>query len=73
MFIISVKEIIFVVLEHKTSLKSLGDIYSNSQKYIAWVKIIDFSFMPKIIRLLISCPMKIFSKFPSVNTSKLNF
>ncbi len=31
-----------VTLEHKTSLKSLGYIYSNSQKYIVWVKIIDF-------------------------------
>uniref|UniRef100_A0A672PKY8 WAS protein family homolog 1-like n=1 Tax=Sinocyclocheilus grahami TaxID=75366 RepID=A0A672PKY8_SINGR len=26
-----------------------GHIFSNSQKYIVWVKIIDFSFMPKII------------------------
>ncbi len=34
--------------EHKSSVKSLGDIYSNSQKYIVWVKIIDFSLMPKI-------------------------
>ncbi len=25
---------------------------SNSQKYIAWVKMIDLSFMPKIIRIL---------------------
>uniref|UniRef100_A0A673KRF5 Gap junction protein n=1 Tax=Sinocyclocheilus rhinocerous TaxID=307959 RepID=A0A673KRF5_9TELE len=33
-------------------LKSLGYICSNSQKYIVWVKIIDFSFMPKIIRIL---------------------
>ncbi len=39
-------------LDHKTSLKSLGYICSNSQKYIVWVKIIDFSFMPKIIRTL---------------------
>ncbi len=30
-----------------SSVKSLGYIYSNSQKYIVWVKIIDFSFMPK--------------------------
>ncbi len=43
----------FVTLEHKTSLKSLGYIYSKSQKYIVWVKIIDFSFMAKIIRILI--------------------
>ncbi len=41
---------IYVTLEHKTSLKSLGYIYSNNQKYILWVKIIDFCFMPKIIR-----------------------
>ncbi len=32
-------------LDHKTSLKSY--ISSNSQKYIVWVKIINFSFMPK--------------------------
>ncbi len=41
-----------VTLDHKTSLKSLGYICSNSQKYIVWVKIIHFSFMPKIIRIL---------------------
>ncbi len=34
---------------------------------IVWVKIIDFSFMPKIIRILRSCSMKIFSKFPTIN------
>ncbi len=38
--------------EHKTSVKSLGYICSNSLKYIVWVKIIDFSFMPKHIRIL---------------------
>ncbi len=32
--------------------KSLGYVCSNSQKYTVWVKIIDFSFMPKIIRTL---------------------
>ncbi len=37
------------------------------------VKIIDFSFMPKIIRILRSCSMKIFSTFPTVNISKHNF
>ncbi len=36
-------------LDYKTSLKLLKYICSNSQKYIEWVKIIDFSFMPKII------------------------
>ncbi len=48
-------------------------ICSNRQQYIVWVKIIHFSFMPKIIRILRSCSMKIFSKFPTVNISKLNF
>ncbi len=42
----------YVTLDHKTSLKSLGYICSNSQKYIVWVKFIHFSFMPKIIRIL---------------------
>ncbi len=32
-----------------------------------------FSFMPKIIRILRSCSMKIFCKCPTVNISKLNF
>ncbi len=41
-----------VTLKHKTSVKSLGYICSNSQKYIVWVKIIDFSFKPKVIRIL---------------------
>ncbi len=36
----------------KAVLSSLGNIYSNSQKYIVWVKMINFSFMPKIIRIL---------------------
>ncbi len=35
----------------QTSLKSLGYICSNIQKYIVWVKIINFSFMLKIIRI----------------------
>ncbi len=48
-------------------------ICSNSQQYIVWVKIIHFSFMPKIIRILRSCSMKIFCKFLTVNISKLNF
>ncbi len=43
----------YVTLDHTTlSLKSLGYIHSNSQNCIVWVKIIDFSFMPKIIRIL---------------------
>ncbi len=60
-------------LEHKSSHKSLGYICSNSQQYIVWVKIRDFSFMTKIIRIIRSCSMKIFSQFPTVNISKLNF
>ncbi len=32
----------YVILDHKTSLKSLGYICSNSQKYIVWVKIVFF-------------------------------
>ncbi len=43
---------IYVTLDHKCSLKSLGYVCSNSQKYIVWVKIIDFFFMLKIIRTL---------------------
>ncbi len=42
----------YVTLDQKNSLKSLGYICSNSQKYIVCVKLIDFSFMPKIIRIL---------------------
>ncbi len=34
--------IIYVTLDHKTSLKSLGCICSNSQQYIVWVKCIFF-------------------------------
>ncbi len=45
-------------------------ICSNRQQYIVWVKIIHFSFMPKIIRILRSRSIKI---FPTVNISKLNF
>ncbi len=33
---------IYVTLDHKTSHKSHGYICRNSQKYIEWVKIIDF-------------------------------
>ncbi len=53
-----------------------GVYCSNSQNYIAWVKIIDFYFMPKIIRILSKediCSMKIFSKCITVNISKLIF
>ncbi len=36
----------------QTSLKSLGYVCSNNQNYIVWVKMIDLSFMPKIIGIL---------------------
>ncbi len=41
-----------VTLEPKHSLRSLGYICSKSQKYIVWVKMINFYFKPKIIRIL---------------------
>ncbi len=41
----------YVTLDHKTS-HIHGHVCSNNQQYIVWVKIIDFSFMPKIIRIL---------------------
>ncbi len=43
---------IYVTLDHKTNIKSLGYICSHSQKHIVWGKIINFSFMPKIRRIL---------------------
>ncbi len=54
-FLISNDYLTFVTLawSKKNSLKSLGYICSNSQQYIVWVKIIHFSFMPKIISILI--------------------
>ncbi len=33
----------YVTLDYKNRLKSLGNICSNSQKYIVWGKIINFS------------------------------
>ncbi len=62
-----------MTLEHRSSHKQHGDIYSNSQKYIVWVKIIHFYFMPKIIRILRSCSMKIFCTFSTLNISQRNF
>ncbi len=41
-----------MTLEHKTSLKSLEYVCSKSQQYIKWVKMIDLSFRPKIIKIL---------------------
>ncbi len=42
-----------VTLDHKSSLDIFTGIFcSNSQIYIVWVKIMDFYFMPKIIRIL---------------------
>ncbi len=44
--------ILYVTMDNKTSFKSHWYIYSNSQHYIVWAKMIHFSFMPKIIRML---------------------
>ncbi len=70
-----------MTLDHKTSLKSMGYICSNSQKYTVWVKIIHFSFIlkslgywvdigflyAKIIRVSLGCAMTIFCKCITVN------
>ncbi len=66
---------LYVTLDHKTSLKSMGYVCCNSQKYILWVKIINFYFMPKIIRVLSRdhVPWRHFCKFLTVNISKLHF
>ncbi len=37
-----IRKHVYVTLEHKTSLTSLGYIYNNSQKYIVWIKMIIF-------------------------------
>ncbi len=57
----------------KPVLSSTGIFVPIDKKYIVWIKIINFYFMPKIIRILTSCPVKVFSKFPMVNISNLNF
>ncbi len=44
--------LLYVTLDHKTRHKSLGYICTNSQKYILWVKMIDFSFMPQLKKLM---------------------
>ncbi len=62
-----------VTLEHRSSHKQHRCICSNRQQYIVWVKIIHLYFMPKNIMILRSCSMKIFSKRPTVNISKLNY
>ncbi len=54
----------------KPLISSTG-IFLAIANNIVWVKNIDFSFMPKIIR--ISRYMKIFCKCPTLNISKLNF
>ncbi len=64
---------IYIYVSHKSSHKQHSYICSNIQQYIVWLKMIHFYFMPKIIMILRSCSMKIFSKFPTVNISKLNF
>ncbi len=54
-FFISNDYLTFVTLAWSTKpvLSRWGGVYcSNSQQYIVWVKIIHFSFMPKIISIL---------------------
>ncbi len=48
-------------------------IFVAIAKNIVWFKIMHFYFMSKIIRILRSCSMMIFSEFHTVNISKLNF
>ncbi len=48
----SMASAIYVTLDLKSSLKSLGNICINIQQYIVWVKRINFPFMPEIIRIL---------------------
>ncbi len=77
---------LFVSLEHKTSLKSLGYICSNSQQCIVWVKIIVYNTFPTVNMsnmyfLLIMCIVKnlwttlkaIFSIFHFFCTPKFKF
>jgi len=42
----------YVTLDHKSSLKLHGYICGNSQQNTVLVKIIDFYFMTKIIKIL---------------------
>ncbi len=64
---------VFYYLMCDPGAQKLGYICSNNQQYSVWNKIIHFSFMPKIIRILRSCSMKIFYTFLTINISKLNF
>ncbi len=47
-----IRQKIYVTMEHKSSLKSLRMFVEIAKKYILWVKMIDLSFMPKIVRIL---------------------
>ncbi len=53
----------------KSVISSTGIFVATAKKNIVWVKMIQFYFMTKIIRILISCSMKIFC---TVNISKHN-
>ncbi len=61
------------IVRYKAYVSTKAVISSTGIFVAIWVKIISFSFMPKIIRILRSCSMKIFCKFPTVNISKLNY
>ncbi len=53
----------YVTLEHRRSHKQHSYVCSNNQQYIVWLNIY-FSFTTKIISILRSCSIKIFSTFP---------
>ncbi len=61
---------LYVTLEHK---KQHGIIGAIARKIHCMGQNYNFFFYAKIIRILRSCSMKIFSKFPTVNISELNF
>ncbi len=68
-YIIEAVSSIYVTLDHKNSLKLLGYICSN----IVWVKIIDFSFMLKIIWILSKDHVPLIYLVNSVNAYLFSF
>ncbi len=57
----------------KAVISNTGIFVAIDNNTLYGSKIIHFSFMPKIIRILRSCSMKIFCTFPILNILKLNF
>ncbi len=54
----------------KAVMSNTGIFVAIANNTLCGSKIIHFFFIPKIIRILRSCSMKIFCKFPTVNISK---